>query len=101
MLERSAGGLGLLLGDLRLEVLLALTISCLPDGLKNIISSHPLGWALLQCSNPSVATAAVVIRWCLKMRCLWIQYLYLFGDDEDDGLDCSLEVWCEVILAKV
>jgi hypothetical protein len=25
----------------------------------------------------------------------------LGGDDEDDGLDGALEVWCEVILAKV
>jgi hypothetical protein len=25
----------------------------------------------------------------------------LVGDDEDDRLDCVLEVWCEVILAKV
>jgi hypothetical protein len=42
-----------------------------------------------------------VIRWCLKMCCFWIWYLYLGGDDEDDGLDGALEVWCEVILAKV
>jgi hypothetical protein len=27
--------------------------------------------------------------------------MYLFGDNEDGGLDCGLEVWCEVILAKV
>jgi hypothetical protein len=25
----------------------------------------------------------------------------LVGDDEDDGLDGVLEVWCDVILAKV
>lgn len=27
--------------------------------------------------------------------------MYLVGDDEVDGLDCVLEVRCEVILAKV
>jgi hypothetical protein len=48
-----------------------------------------------------VAAVAAVIRWCWKMRCLWLRSLYLFGDDENDGLDCGLEVWCEVILAKV
>jgi hypothetical protein len=47
-----------------------------------------------------VAIAAAVIRWCLKMCCFWVWYL-LLGDDEDDGLDGALEVWCEVILAKV
>jgi hypothetical protein len=45
-----------------------------------------------------VATAAAVIRWCWKMHCFWIQSLYLVGDDEDDGLDCVLEVQCEVLL---
>jgi hypothetical protein len=34
------------------------------------------------------------------MCCFWVWYL-LLGDDEDDGLDGALEVWCEVILAKV
>jgi hypothetical protein len=37
----------------------------------------------------------------LKMCYFWVRYLYLVGDDEDDGLDGALEVWCEVILAKV
>jgi hypothetical protein len=35
------------------------------------------------------------------MCCFWVWYLLLGGDDEDDGLDGALEVWCEVILAKV
>jgi hypothetical protein len=75
-------------------------ISCLPDVLEMDISSHPSGWALLRCSKPIVVIAAAVIRWCLKMCCFWVWYL-LLGDDEDDGLDGALEVWCEVILAKV
>jgi hypothetical protein len=27
--------------------------------------------------------------------------MYLVGHDEEDGLVCVLEVWCEVILEKV
>jgi hypothetical protein len=65
------------------------------------LSSHPTGWALLRCSKTIVAIVAAVIRWCLKMCCFWVWYLLLGGDDEDDGLDGALEVWCEVILAKV
>jgi hypothetical protein len=76
-------------------------ISCLPDVLEMDISSHPSGWALLRCSKPIVAIVAAVIRWCLKMCCFWVWYLLLGGDDEDDGLDGALKVWCEVILAKV
>jgi hypothetical protein len=76
-------------------------ISCLPDVLELDISSHPSGWALLRCSKPIAAIVAAVIRWCLKMCCFWVWYLLLGGDDEDDGLDGALEVWCEVILAKV
>jgi hypothetical protein len=76
-------------------------ISCLPDVLEMDLSSHPTGWALLRCSKPIVAIVAAVIRWCLKMCCFWVWYLLLGGDDEDDGLDGALEVWCEVILAKV
>jgi hypothetical protein len=75
-------------------------ISCLPDVLENDLSSHPSGWALLQCSKPIVVILAAVIRWCLKMSYFWIRYLYLVGDDEDNGLDGSLEVRCEIILAK-
>jgi hypothetical protein len=67
--ESSAGGLGLLLEDLRLDVLLALPHLLPPDGMEKIITSHPPGWALLRCSKPSVATAAALIRWCWKMRC--------------------------------
>jgi hypothetical protein len=48
-----------------------------------------------------VAIVAAVTRWCLKMRYFWVRYLYLVGDDEDDGLDGALEVQCKVILAKV
>jgi hypothetical protein len=76
-------------------------ISCLSDVLEMDISSHPPGWALLRCSKSIVAIVAVVIRWCLKMCCFWVWYLFLGGDDKDDGLDGALEVWCEVILAKV
>jgi hypothetical protein len=57
--------------------------------------------AFLRCSKPIVAIVAAVIRWCLKLCCFWVWYLLLGGDDEDDGLDGTLEVWCEVILAKV
>jgi hypothetical protein len=73
----------------------------MPDVLEKDLSSHPSGWALLRCSKPIVAIVAAVIRWCLKMSYFWVRYLYLFGDDEDDGLDGALEVRCEVILAKV
>jgi hypothetical protein len=96
----SAGGLGLLLEDLRLRYCLLFPISCLPDGLEKILSSHPRGWALLWCSKPSVATAAAVIRWCWKMCCFWIRSLHLVGVDEDDGLDCALKVRCEVLPTK-
>jgi hypothetical protein len=48
-----------------------------------------------------VAIVAAVIRWCLKMSYFWIRYLYLVGDDEDDGLDRALKVRYEIILAKV
>jgi hypothetical protein len=75
-------------------------ISYLPDGLEKSLSSHPPGWALLRCSKPSVAMAAAVIQWCWKMHCFWIWSLNLVGDDEDDGLDCVLEVRCEALLAK-
>jgi hypothetical protein len=37
----------------------------------------------------------------LKMSYFRVRYLYLVGDDEDDGLDGALEVRCVVILAKV
>jgi hypothetical protein len=37
-----------------------------------------------------VTTVAAVIRWCWKMCHLWIRSLYLFGDDEDDGVDCGV-----------
>jgi hypothetical protein len=77
------------------------SISCLPDVLEKDLSSHPSGWALLRCSKPIVAIVAAVARWCLKMSYFWVWYLYLVGDDEDDGLDGALEVRCEVILAKV
>jgi hypothetical protein len=80
---------------------LVFPISCLPDGLEKIFSSHPSGWALLWCSKPNVAIVAAVTRWCLKMCYFWVRSLYLVGDDEDDGLDGVLEVLCEVILAKV
>jgi hypothetical protein len=80
---------------------LVFSISCLSDVLKNDLSSHPSGWALLLCSKPIVAIVAAVIRWCLKMSYFWVWYLNLVGDDEDDGLDGALEVRCEVILAKV
>jgi hypothetical protein len=80
---------------------LVFPISCLPDILEKDLSSHPSGWALLQCSKPIVAIVAAVTRWCLKMCYFWIRYLYLVDDDEDDGLDGALEVWCEVIFAKV
>ena len=53
MVERSAGGVCLLLGDLRLEVLLFFPIPCMPDGLEKVLSSHPSGWALLRCLKPS------------------------------------------------
>jgi hypothetical protein len=33
---------------------LVFTISCLPDGLEKILSSHHSGWALLRCSKPNV-----------------------------------------------
>ena len=75
---------------------LVFPISCLPDGLEKFFSSHPVGWALLWCSKPNVAKVAAVTRWCLKMCCFWVQSLYLVGDDEDDGLDCDLEVRCMV-----
>jgi hypothetical protein len=80
---------------------LVFPISYLPDGLEKVLSSHPSGWALLWCSKPNVATVAAVTRWCLKMCYFWVRSLYLVGDNEDDGLDCVLEVLCEVILAKV
>jgi hypothetical protein len=35
------------------------------------------------------------------MSYFWVRYLYLVGDNEDDGLDGALEVRCEVIFAKV
>jgi hypothetical protein len=35
------------------------------------------------------------------MGCFWVWYLYLGGDDKDDGLDGALDVRCEVIFAKV
>jgi hypothetical protein len=76
-------------------------ISCLPDVLEKDLSSHLSGWALLRCSKPIVAIMAAVTRWCLKMCCFWIRYLYLGGDDEDDGFDGVLDVRCEVILTKV
>ena len=76
-------------------------ISCLPDGPEKILSSHSSGWALLRWSKPNVAKVAAVTRWCLKTGGFRIRSLYLGGDDEDDGLDCGLEVWCEVILVKV
>jgi hypothetical protein len=77
---------------------LVFPISCLPDVLENDLSSHPSGWALLRCSKPIVAIVAAVTQWCLKMSYFWVRYLYLVGDDEDDGLDGALEVRCEVIL---
>jgi hypothetical protein len=80
---------------------LVFPISCLSDVLEKDLSSHPSGWALLWCSKPIVAIVAAGDRWCLKMSYFWIRYLYLVGDDEDDGLDGALEVRCEVILAKV
>jgi hypothetical protein len=80
---------------------LVFPISCLPDVLEKDLSSHPSGRALLRCSKPIVVIVAAVIRWCLKMSYFWIRYLYLVGDDEDDGLDGALEVQCEIILAKV
>jgi hypothetical protein len=73
-------------------------ISCLPDVLEMDISSHLPGWALLRCSKPMVEIVAAVIRWCLKMCCFLVWYLYLGGDDENDGLDGALEVWCEVMI---
>jgi hypothetical protein len=75
-------------------------ISYLPDVLEKDLSSHPSGWALLRCSKPIVAIVAA-LTWCLKMSYFWVRYLYLVGDDEDDGLDGALELRCEVILAKV
>jgi hypothetical protein len=80
---------------------LVFPISCLPDGLEKILSSHPSGWALLRCSTPNVAIVATVTRWCLKMCYFWVRSLYLVSDDEDDELDGVLEVRCEVILVKV
>jgi hypothetical protein len=80
---------------------LVFPISCPPDVLEKDLSSHPSGWALLQCSKPIGAIVAAVTRWCLKMCYFWVRYLYLVGDDEDDGLDGALEVRCEVILAIV
>jgi hypothetical protein len=80
---------------------LVFPISCLPDVLEKDLSSHPSGWALLRCSKPIVAIVAAVTRWCLTMSYFWFWYLYLVGDDEDDGLDGALEVRCEVILAKI
>jgi hypothetical protein len=41
-----------------------------------------------------------VIRWYWKMCCFWIRSTNLVGHDEDDGFDCILEVWCEILLAK-
>jgi hypothetical protein len=76
-------------------------ISCLSDVLEKDLSSHPSGWTLLRCSKPIVAIVPTVTRWCLKMGCFWVWYLYLGGDDEDDGLGGALDVRCEVILAKV
>jgi hypothetical protein len=80
---------------------LVFPISCLPDVLEKYLSSHPLGWALLRYSKPIVAIVAAVTQWYLKMCCFWVRYLYLGRDDEDDGLDGALDVWCKVILAKV
>jgi hypothetical protein len=80
---------------------LVFPIFCLPDFLEKDLSSHPSGCALLRCSKPNVAIVAAVTRWCLKMCYFWVWYLYLVGDDEDDGLDGASEVRCEVILAKV
>jgi hypothetical protein len=89
------------LGILDWRYCLVFQISCLPDVLEKDLSSHPSGWALLRCSKPIVAIVAVVTRWCLKVSYFWVRYLYLVGDDEDDGLHGALEVRCEVILAKV
>jgi hypothetical protein len=89
------------LGILDWRYCLVFSISCLPDVLEKDLSSNPWGWALLRCSKPIVAIVAVVTRWSLKMSYFWVWYLYLVGDDEDDVLDGALEVWCEVILAKV
>jgi hypothetical protein len=80
---------------------LVFPISCLPDVLEKNLSSHPSGWALLGCSKPIVAIVAAVTQWCLKMGCFWVWYLYLCGDDEDNGFDGALDVRCEIILAKV
>jgi hypothetical protein len=80
---------------------LVFPISCLPDGLEKILSSHPSGWALLRYSKPNVTIVAAVNRWCLKMGYFWVQSLYLVGNDKDDGLDGVVEVRFEVILAKV
>jgi hypothetical protein len=88
-------------GILDLRYCLVFSTSCLPDVLEKDLSSHHSGWALLRCSKPIVAIVAAVTRWCLKMSYFWVRYLYLVGDDEDDGLDGALEVRCEVILAKI
>ena len=76
-------------------------ISCLPDGVEKILSSHSSGWALLRWSKPNVAKVAAVIRWWLKRCCFWIRFRYLGGDDEDDGLDRELEVRCVVFWVHV
>jgi hypothetical protein len=89
------------LGILDWRYYLVFPMSCRPDGLEKVLSSHPLGWAFLRCSNPNVATVVAVTRWCLKMCYFWVRSLYLVGEDEDDGLDDVLEVRCDVILAEV
>ena len=50
-------------------------ISCLPDGLEKILSSHSSGWALLRWSKPNVAKVAAVTRWCRKICCFWVRWL--------------------------
>jgi hypothetical protein len=76
-------------------------ISCLPDGLEKVLSSHPSGWALFAVFKALCGDSGSGESMVSEDVLLLVRSLYLVGDDEDDGLDGVFEVRCEVILAKV